>query len=69
MNKRMNEWMNEWMNDWKNELNDGKYKITCNHVISFMSIENYDMMKDMIEVSVNRWISKIINEWKKGINK
>ena len=57
--------MNEWMNEWTNELNDGKYKSTCNNVISdtvFIALENYDMTKDMIEEWIHRWINRIKNE-------
>ena len=57
--------MNERMNEWINELNDGKYKSTCNNVISdtvFIALENYDMTKDMIEEWIHRWINRIKNE-------
>ena len=67
----MNERLKDWMNEWTNELNDGKYKSTCNNVISDMvliALKNYDMTKDMIEEWIHRWINRIINEWIKLMN-
>ena len=65
--------MNEHMIEWRNKSNDGKYKCTCNNLISdpvfmIMASENDDMTKDMIEEGIQRRIIRIMNKTNKIIN-